>query len=138
MIKVNDSNSTKIAAMLAVVNGRAAGHTYTTAREISDLATNAERRLESLGIPKSMRTGAEIFAVSGDRVPNAYKYSRRATSARLVRRSTSWFIVSASTTTIWKEGGKVDLLLTEEQDAKAVSVLRAGYRVQRPATAIAA
>lgn len=137
MIKITNANAAKIEAMLAAANGRATEHVYTCG-DLADLAISAEERLESLGIPKAMRAGAEVFAISGDRVPNAYKWARNATSVRLVRRSSGWFVASVGAATIWKEGGKVDLLLTEEQDAKAVSVLRCGYRIQRPAVAIAA
>jgi len=138
MIKITNSNAAKIEAMLAAVNGRSTAHTHTEYHEIAHVAEAAERRLESLGIQKAARAGAALWSVSGGPVPNAYKYSRQATGIRLERRATGWFFVSASPVTIWKEGGSSDLLLTEEQDARAVAALRMGYRVQRPAAAIAA
>lgn len=137
MIKITNTNAAKIEAMLAAVNGRATEHTYLCG-DLADLAISAEERLESLGIPKSMRAGAEVFAISGGAVPNAYKYSRKATSARLVRRATGWFVANVGSVTIWERGGKVDLMLTEDQDAKAIETLRTGYRIQRPVVAIAA
>ena len=138
MIKITQANAQKIVAALAAVNGRATAHAYTEYHEIARAAEAAERRLEGLGIQKAARAGAVLWSVSGHSVPSAYKYSRQATGVRLERRATGWFFASASPVTIWKEGGASDLLLTEEQDARAVEVLRMGYRVQRPVAAIAA
>lgn len=114
-------------AALAAVNDRARDHTYTDARDIFALAADAERRLESLGIPRHHRTGAVYVSTSGGPVPNAYKYSRRATSVTLKRRASGWTIASITRTEIYKKGGRAALILTQDQDALAVKKLRSTY-----------
>lgn len=138
MIKINPTNRAKIEATLTAANGRATQHAYSEYYEVARVADEAEARLESLGIQKAARTGAEYFAVSGYAVPSAYNYSRKATAVCLVRRATGWFLTSASQVTIWAEAGKQELLLTQEQDARAIEVLRRRYSVQRPVVATAA
>lgn len=127
MIKITCDNAEKIETALAAANGGATAHTYTQYADLARLAANAEVKLDGLGIPKSMRAGAGVFAVWGERVPTAYKYSCNATSARLVRRASGWYLDSASATTLQKEGGKVDLLLTGTQDERAVAQFRKAY-----------
>mgnify|MGYP003658235279 CR=1 FL=1 len=94
MLRVTVKNTTKIMTMLAAANGRAARHTYTTFREIERIAERSERKLEKLDIPKKLRVGAAVTATSGLDVPNAYKWSRKATHVGLCRRATGWFLSS--------------------------------------------
>lgn len=102
------------------VNGRAEGHTYTTIHDINDLVKDAESRLNALDLPKPQRVGAFFYSTSGADVPSAYKYSRAATRVGLERRASGWFLVSISADTIYKEGGKNNLMLTKAQAEEAV------------------
>jgi hypothetical protein len=113
------------AAHLAAVNGRADAHTYTQ-RELARVAERAEAQLEQLGIPKAERPGAYTRCVSGGKVPSAYKYSRKLTSARLTRTSGGWWLTDCKLIDHFE--GYECLYLTPAQDAAAVAHLRKGYR----------
>lgn len=131
-IKVVESNKAKIEAALHAVNGHASQHAYTSYGEIAGLSARADRGLVGLGIAKSHHQGAVLKAVSGGRVPNAYKYTRRATFVALERRSAAWWLIEVAATDIYKDGGKERLHLTQRQDVIAVEALRAGYSIQPP------
>jgi hypothetical protein len=122
MIKVTDD--TAINAALAAANGRATAHTYTKATELRTIADAAERRLESIGVPKSGRPGASVVALSGDVLPKAYKYAPRRSRITLIRRPAGWYVTDVSTGEYYGDPS-VRLVLTETQDAAAVSHLRA-------------
>lgn len=113
------------AATLAAVNGSAAAHTYTQ-RELQRVAERAEAQLEQLGIPRGERPGAIVRCVSGGKVPSAYKYSRKLTSARLTRTSGGWWLTDCKLVDDYK--GHETLYLTSVQDDFAVVNLRKGYR----------
>ncbi len=127
-IAIKEKTLQKLQSLLNGVNGDARDHTF-NARDILWLTQQIEDELAALGIPKKDRNGAAVYASSGDAVPNSYKYKRIGTGVRLLRGSTHWFLVSAKRETIWQEGGGYRLVLTQEQDAKAVAVLRSGYAV---------
>lgn len=120
----------QVKAALFEVNGKADAHTFTCLDQINHLARRAESALENIGIPKKDRAGAIYQATSGDAVPSAYKYSRTATLVNLERRSGGWFLTSIQASTIYKAGGKSDIILTQAQDEIAVSVLRKSYKVK--------
>ena len=132
-IRITKSTAAAIEAALKAVNGRAESHAYSLFSEIEALAETAEARLEALGLPKSRRAGAQWAEISGAAVSNSYAkkaFHRAATSVRLIRRASGWYLQSASATTIGAGGGgKGSLVLTAEQDAEAVRRLRAGYSV---------
>ena len=117
-----------IEAALKAANGTATAHTYTRAADIAALARTAEAKLEALGIPKAMRAGAAMVAVSGSKLPNCYKYTAKATIVRLIRRGAGWYLESAGTTDLHPGSTPAERLhLTPEQDAKAIAVLRKQY-----------
>ena len=70
---------------------------------------------------------------SGGAVASCYVkkgFSRAATRVTLERRATGWLLASASATAVGASGGgKGALILTIEQDAEAVRLLRASYSV---------
>lgn len=131
-IKIVESNRDKIEASLHAVNGRARQHAYTDYSEVAELTKRAEARMLKLGIAKSHHKDAKFRAVSGQRVPNAYKYARQATFVALERRSSAWWLVEVAATDIYKEGGHEHLYLTPVQDDIAVSALRTKYAIQTP------
>ena len=128
-IKVTATNAAAIESALAEVNGKATAHAYTTAQEIIDLAERAESQLEGLGIIKSARSGATLISVSGDAVPNSYKYSRTGTRIELQRKSGDWYLIGATQLTIFKSGGSTKMILTKAQDELAIAALRKQYSV---------
>jgi hypothetical protein len=106
---------------LKSVNGKAEQHAYTDFRDIARIVDAAEKRLQEVGIPKKQRKGAVVYSTSGGTVPNSYKYSRKATTIKLERKSTGWFLVSAGMIEIYKDGGGTRICLTEQQKQKGTS-----------------
>ena len=137
--RITEANAAAIEAALKAINGRSTTHTYTTFTEIESLAAAAEAKLEALGLPKTQRAGAAWNETSGSAVSSSYAkkaFGRAATSVRLERRPSGWYLVGATATTIGASGGgKGRLILAAEQDAEAVRRLRAGYSVIKQACA---
>lgn len=129
-IKITESNAAAIVAALKEVNGKNREHTYSSYSAISELAASAERKLEKLGIAKARRAGAVMHATSGEKVANSYKNTRTGTLVLMERRSSDWYLVSASAHTLFKEGGSATLHMTKAQDEEAVANSRKQYVVQ--------
>ncbi|MFZ4536880.1 hypothetical protein [Propionivibrio sp.] len=130
-IKIDIKNVTAIQAVLNQANGRSTAHTFTSAAEIIERAANAEQQLASLGLIKSLRAGATATASSGGSLPNAYKYQRIVGAVTLVRGSSAWFLVSATTGDSWcKKAGETRIALTSSQDAAVTEIFRSGYGKQ--------
>jgi len=129
-IKITQSNSQKIEAVLREINLKSTAHTYVRFDDIESLVEDAEKRLTNLLVAKKYFIGAIFDATSGFAVPNSYKYSRDATSVTLTRKSSDWYLVDAVSTTIYKQGGKKTLRLTESQDAIVYKKARANYSLQ--------
>ena len=131
-IKITPANKSAIELALAAENGKAEAHTYTTYTDIADLAESANGRvLRILGAKKYIQ-GAVVTSLSGESVPSAYAQKSRTRVATLVSiecRSTGWFFVAVSRCDVYKDGGYESLTLTTAQDARAVAVLRAKYRI---------
>lgn len=136
-MKINVNNQSAVEAALAAVNGKATTHVYTTQADILAVAQWAEAELARL-IGKSFASGAVVESTSGDTVANAYKYARSATKIRLERGASGWFLTHVAGVAIYAPGGSTTLVLTEAQDARAIEVLRKGYKVTKTATAAAA
>jgi len=129
-IKIILANSQKIEAVLREINLKSTAHTYVRFDDIESLVEDAEKRLTNLLVAKKYFIGAIFDATSGFAVPNSYKYSRDATSVTLTRKSSDWYLVDAVSTTIYKQGGKKTLRLTESQDAIVYKKARANYSLQ--------
>ena len=129
-IKITQASTAKIEDALRAANLKSTAHTYTSFADIEALIVDAEKRLTNLLIAKKHFPGAVFVATSGGAVPNAYKYSRDATSVTLMRKAGGWYLVEAVSTVIYKEGGKKTIRLTEVQDAIVYKVVRTNYQVQ--------
>ena len=129
VVKKDEKAEKALVSALNSVNGKAIGHAFTSAHEIHKLAEIAEGRLANLRIPKKYRAGASFIAVSGEPVPNKYKYARIATMVRLERGAKFWFVVSVERKEIYQSGGWTSLYITKQQDAAAVQLLRAEYEI---------
>lgn len=137
--RITEQNAATIIAILATVNGKATAHTFTTYTEIERIAAQAEKQLLDLVGSQKAAVGAVFKASSGEKVPNAYKYTRDGTAVTLERRSTGWFLVAASSVTLYASGGSAGrLTLTAAQDARAVELFRAGYTTLPAVEAVAA
>jgi len=108
----------RIEAALARVNGRADAHTTTTAEEVRALASEAERRLESMEIPKKHRAGV-TYTHSADLrgLPNSYgSWLVVTTKVVLLRNKTSWRLMEVERCESFAGTCGFDLLrITDEQ-----------------------
>ncbi len=114
-IAIGPLHDAKINQALLHVNGKACDHTFTQGAQVWELSKLAENRLENLGLLKKHRQGARFEAISGEPVPNKYKYSRIATKIILERGANEWFLVSVSRGTIYAAGGYKIMRLLDEQ-----------------------
>jgi len=129
-IKISADKVANIQAALATANGKACTHTF-TALEIITIAEAAE--IEVLGLLGNKKDviGAMIFARSGDKLPNAYKYGRQVNQITIERRSSGWWLVYIGCFgTLDKSGSSSRLTLTAAQDAKAVARFKKSYQVK--------
>ena len=130
-IKIDIKNLTAIQAVLNQANGRSTAHTFTAAAEIIEAADNAERQLADLGLTKSLRAGATATASSGSGVPHAYGYQRIVGAVTLLRGSSAWFLVEATTGNTWcTKAGETRVALTPSQDTLVTGAFRSRYAKQ--------
>jgi hypothetical protein len=125
----HNKNFQLIMNALQFANGIAGTHTFDHPYQLLKLAEIAERRLEALRLPKKYRAGARFVAVSGEAVPNKYKYARIATMVKLERGPKCWFLIAAERAEIRQSGGWRRLHITKEQDKAAVELMRVEYDV---------
>ena len=131
-IKITPANKSAIETALAAANGKAEAHTFTAYTDIADLAESANGRVLRILGAKKYIPGAVLNALSGDSVTSAYAQKSRTRVGTLVSiecRATGWFITAISRDDVYKDGGYESLTLTTAQDARAVAVLRAQYRI---------
>lgn len=129
-LKITPTNSKKIEAELASVNGKSTAHAYTTYSEIENLAKIAEiTTLEYL--LKKDANGVIFTAESGKHMPNCYKGLRNTTIVSMTRSSSGWFITSISPSSQWpNQSGFQRLTLTKEQKDIAVSKFLSDFNVK--------
>ena len=128
-IKIADKNIVKIHEALEAVNGKATAHTFWHFRQIEKLVDEAEKQLDGFGLPKKLQVGAKVKFWSGDAVPNAYKWERKATLVEIERRSSGWFLNEISADGIYQQPPKPLYMLTADQDQEVVRRLRESYWV---------
>lgn len=129
-IKITSDNASAIESTLKAVNGSCANHAYTSFADVQELAECAEQNLEGLGLPIAQRKGAMWAKTSGGKVANSYKgITRNATTVKLERRASGWFMVDAHQTSIFKQGGGAGILtLTKAQAYEATSRFQQRFR----------
>lgn len=133
-IKINAANTDAIEAVLHAANGRASGHTYTTASEILALAKQGNKELHNLLANKKLMKGATFTARSGDGLPSSYKYSRICTQISIKCFGwDDWRLISVQSVTAYRDYSHPVLTLTETQDERAIAILRCSYRIKQAA-----
>lgn len=129
-IKITAANIAAIQAALVAVNGRALNHTF-TADEILEDALSAEFKVIAMLGNKKDAIGATVYSRSGDKLPNAYKWSRQINIMCIERRASGWWLVGLVNSTVNdKSASYLRLILTAEQDAKAVARFKKSYGVK--------
>ena len=130
-INIVPENDAWINDILLIANGKAATHTWNSYLDVIYAADEAEARLEKLGIPKVARKGATYIAQSGETLPNSYGHRARTTTVTITRKSKGWVLVSVAQSELYpRQRPRCQLVLTPEQDAAAVAVVRRAYSVQ--------
>lgn len=94
MNRINITHTAKIIAALDAAQGRATARTISP-EDLVAHAAEAEKQMETAGVPKALRRGATLRILPA-RVANSYKYAAEGTRATLERGSTGWFLTSAS------------------------------------------
>jgi hypothetical protein len=128
-IKITEATAVSIDDVLAAINGKAVSHTANHS-EVFDLAAAMEAKLDALGIPKKDRAGALACGMSGGNVPNAYKWQRTVNRFEIERRSSDWFLISASRDDIYGNAAKSSLALTVKQRDIALAKFSQQFTVQ--------
>ena len=125
----NDIKSTQaVHALLEKVNGRAAMHTFQSYSDLEAITIRAEKKLESYGLSKKDRVGATVLAVSGQKMPNAYKYQVTVNRVSFIRKSIGWVLTGLTKHQSWGGGGEA-LTVTTEQAEKMIAKFKTGFRV---------
>ena len=120
-----------IEAALRAVNGRAKSFTITYACDIRAIADEAEKALETSGIPKAERAGARVaYRPAGPRA-SAYKYAAASTVIEL-ERSTSgiWYLTSVRDCVVYpRQDRTFSLTISEAQRDAVIKHALALYRI---------
>jgi hypothetical protein len=83
-------------AAFDVANGRAAANTL-KALDAIDAARNAEKALETMGVPKALRAGTEVWHLGAGPSSKSYKYEVATTEFTLRRdRKGNWALIDVS------------------------------------------
>lgn len=101
MIRITDSNHAAIAAELAAVNGKATSFTIGSAVTVAALAAEAEAMLRRRGVPQTLRRGCTYSYTPAGPTASAYQYAAKSTHVKIERRSSDWYLVSASSCDVW-------------------------------------
>jgi len=128
-IKITEATAVSIDDVFAAINGKAVSHTANH-NEVFDLAAAMEAKLDALGIPKKDRAGALACGMSGGNVPSAYKWQRTVNRFEIERRSSDWFLISASRDNIFGNAWASDLSLTAKQRDIALAKFSQQFIVQ--------
>ncbi len=102
-----------VIAMLAKVNGKATAFTVTEFTEVHQVAIDAEKRLNALGVPLKYRPGAALqYRPAGP--GKAYARKSRfviSTILQLVRVADGWRLVSAERSEPWADSPELRVLM---------------------------
>ena len=107
-----------------------------TASEIRNLAEEAEKRLDRIRMPNSMRKGIIATHIFKGPVARAYGYSVNGSIVTLRRAATGWRVIGFAPQRIFpQQGGELKLQIAPEQETAAVMAMwRAwGFVTKRPA-----
>ncbi len=97
-IKIEAINNEAINAELGKINGKATSFTITCTKELIDIATRAEKKLELL--PKAMRKGAVVRYRPAGPSARSYKYAVKSTRVTIERGASGWFLTGVEATEV--------------------------------------
>lgn len=105
--------------------GLQGAHCHGATSLLSYVVPNA---LDATELSKKDLIGTVITWVSGESVPNAYKWQRKATRATYVVKSTGLILESVSVTEIGKSGGSLKVKLTDHGLAVMIKRIEDQYK----------
>jgi hypothetical protein len=94
-IKINLANNKAIIDALEKVNGKAESFTVSNAKQMIEIAAQAESKLEVMN--KADRKGAKAMYRPAGPSANSYKYAAKSTRVYIERGSKDWFLVNVQT-----------------------------------------
>lgn len=106
-----------------------------TAKEVSELAELAEKRLERMCMPKGQRKGIIATHTSKGPAARAYRYGVNGSAVMLRRAADGWRVIGFEAARVYpQQGGKLILQISPEQETAAADALRADLNivVKRP------
>lgn len=101
-MKINVTNTEKLDAELARINGRATSHTAKP-RIIRGQAESAERELQSKGLAKKDLPGVSAVFCSSPKMPSAYKNTRLVNFITIERFATGWFVTKITKSEVYPD-----------------------------------
>lgn len=112
------------------MQGRAKVHSFHFI-EWDSMGNVAEKALNAINLPLSMRQGAIVHIRSGGKIPLAYKWKRVVSSVTLQRGKDSWFLIAChkSETGCRKAGGTFTMLKKTQADY-LVNKLKENFGIQ--------
>ena len=118
-MRLNITNTAKIAPELNRVNGKAGAFTITDPQALCTFAERAEEQLAKV-LPKAAWKGARVTCCPAGPSASSYKYAATSTECVLERGATGWFLVACSRTQVYpKAGAKCVVALTAAQTLAA-------------------
>lgn len=106
-----------------------------TAKEVTELAELAEKRLDRMWMPKARRKGIIAKHTSKGPGARAYGFAVNGSAVTLRRAADGWRVIGFETARVFpQQGGKLALHISPEQEAAAVEAMRAacGVVVKQP------
>lgn len=135
-VKISAENESAIREAIFCAEGNRLRVNAMSLAKVLECAKFAEAKLDSLGIKKKQRAGAEFLYRPCGPWAKSYKYGQGATSLLIERRSSHWFIAQIARIKVYPGQRECNSLsLTNDQDLAAVEFLREGYIVKKFATA---
>ncbi|OWY10300.1 hypothetical protein DEM26_18610 [Thioclava sp. NG1] len=114
-MRINITNTAKIEAEFASVNGKARAFTLTEAQALRAFAEDAEKQLGKV-LPKSAWKGARVTCRPAGPSASSYSYGAKSTECILERGATGWFLVACTTAQVYpKASAKCSVALTAVQ-----------------------
>ena len=122
-MKINIKNTQAIEESLKLVNGRATAHTLRHARDLRELARQAESLLSLKGVAKKNFQGV-VLQASPEGPSAAYVWKGKTTVVYLERGSKDWFLVGQETADLYPKQ-KETFILNVDKDAEKQIVAQA-------------
>jgi hypothetical protein len=120
-IKISKATTDKITDALKTGQGKARARLL-DAYDVKKAAADAEKDLEKMGIPKTMRKGVKVdFCPFSEKFASAYKGIPYGTRAEMIRGSKDWFLVGISRVVVNRAFPELRFYLSEEQKDRFIA-----------------